>query len=123
MPHGEEFSNTILVTVDGTPLPDDIKPLLVNGYVDDSTNVPDMFVLRFSDDGGTVLAKARFKIGAKVELSLQSTAPGGPHRAPQGRGDRAGGGGGRDRASTRWCGAWTRRTGCSAAPGSRPTST
>ena len=77
MAHGEEFSNTILVTVDGTPLPDDIKPLLVNGYVDDSTNAPDMFVLRFSDDGGTVLAKAKFKIGAKVELSLQSTAPGG----------------------------------------------
>ncbi len=77
MAHGEEFSNTILVTVDGTPLPDDLKPLLVNGYVDDSTNVPDMFVLRFSDDGGTVLAKAGLKIGAKVELSLQSTAPGG----------------------------------------------
>ncbi len=77
MAHGEEFSNTILVTVDGTPLPDDLKPLLVNGYVDDSTNVPDMFVLRFSDDGGTVLAKAKFKIGAKVELSLQSTAPDG----------------------------------------------
>ena len=77
MAHGEEFSNTILVTVDGTPLPDDIKPLLVNGFVDDSTNAPDMFVLRFSDDGGTVLAKAKFKIGAKVELSLQSTAPGG----------------------------------------------
>ena len=77
MAHGEEFSNTLLVKVDGTPLPDDIKPLLVNGYVDDSTNVPDMFVLRFSDDGGTVLAKARFKIGATVELSLQSTAPGG----------------------------------------------
>src|SRR5262245_41164751 len=77
MAHGEEFSNTILVTVDGTPLPDDIKPLLVNGFVDDSTNVPDMFVLRFSDAGGTVLSKAKFKIGAKVELSLQSTAPDG----------------------------------------------
>ena len=72
MPHGEEFSNTILVTVDGTPLPDDIKPLLVNGYVDDSTNAPDMFVLRFSDDGGMVLAKAKFKIGAKVESSASS---------------------------------------------------
>ena len=57
MAHGEEFSNTILVTVDGTPLPDDIKPLLVNGFVDDSTNAPDMFVLRFSDDGGTVLGR------------------------------------------------------------------
>ena len=78
MPHGEEFSNTILVTVNGTPLPDDVKPLLVQGYVDDSTNVPDLFVLRFSDEAGTVLTKAQVEIGAKVELSLQSTAPGGP---------------------------------------------
>ena len=65
MAHGEEFSNTILVTVDGTPLPDDLKPLLVSGYVDDSTNVPDLFVLRFTDDGGIVLAKGEFKIGAE----------------------------------------------------------
>ncbi len=78
MPHGEEFSNTILVKVDGAQLPDDVKPLLVTGYVDDSTHVPDLFLLRFSDESGTVLAKARFEIGAKVELSLQSTQPGGP---------------------------------------------
>jgi phage protein D/phage baseplate assembly protein gpV len=78
MPHGEEFSNTLLVKVDGTPLPDDVRPLLVNGYVDDSTNVPDLFVLRFSDEAGTVLAKGNVRIGSKVELSLQSTAPGGP---------------------------------------------
>jgi len=78
MPHGEEFSNTVLVKVDGTPLPDDVRPLLVTGYVDDSTNVPDLFVLRFSDEAGVVLAKGKFEIGAKVELSLQSTQPGGP---------------------------------------------
>ena len=78
MPHGEEFSNTVLVKVNGTPLPDDVKPLLVTGYVDDSNHVPDLFLLRFSDEGGTVLAKAHFEIGAKVELSLQSTQPGGP---------------------------------------------
>jgi uncharacterized protein involved in type VI secretion and phage assembly len=78
MPHGEEFSNTVLVKVNGAPLPDDVKPLLVTGYVDDSNHVPDLFLLRFSDEGGTVLAKAHFEIGAKVELSLQSTQPGGP---------------------------------------------
>jgi uncharacterized protein involved in type VI secretion and phage assembly len=78
MPHGEEFSNTVLVKVNGTALPDDVKPLLVTGYVDDSNHVPDLFLLRFSDEGGTVLAKAAFEIGAKVELSLQSTQPGGP---------------------------------------------
>ena len=78
MPHGEEFSNTVLVKVNGTPLPDDVKPLLVGGYVDDSSNVPDLFVLRFSDEAGIVLQKAGAEIGAKVELSLQSTSPGGP---------------------------------------------
>ena len=78
MPLGEEFSNTLLVKVDGTPLPDDVTPLLVNGYIDDSTNVPDLFVLRFNDDESKVLTKAGFRIGAKVELSVQSTAPGGP---------------------------------------------
>ncbi|MEO9326037.1 VgrG-related protein [Nocardioides sp. C4-1] len=77
MPHGEEFSNTLQVAVDGTPLPADVVPLLAGGYVDDSTNVPDMFVLRFNDTGGTVLTKGGFTIGAKVRLSLQSTAPGG----------------------------------------------
>jgi uncharacterized protein involved in type VI secretion and phage assembly len=78
MAHGEEFSNTVLVKVGGTQLPDDVKPLLVSAYVDDSNHVPDLFVLRFSDEAGTVLAKAHFEIGAKVELSLQSTQPGGP---------------------------------------------
>ena len=78
MPHGEEFSNTVLVKVDGTQLPDDVRPLLVAGYVDDSNHVPDLFLLRFSDEAGTVLAKAKLEIGAKVELSLKSTQPGGP---------------------------------------------
>ncbi|GAA1531963.1 VgrG-related protein [Nocardioides humi] len=78
MPHGEEFSNSLLVKVDGTPLPDDVATQLVSGSIDDSTRVPDLFVLRFTDPGGTVLAKAGFDIGAQVELGLQSTAPGGP---------------------------------------------
>ena len=123
MAHGEEFSNTILVTVDGTPLPDDVKPLLVNGYVDDSTNVPDLFVLRFSDDGGTVLAKAQVRDRREgraqppVHGTRRATACSSRARSPRSRWRSA------RRACTRWCGASTRRTGCSAAPGSRPTST
>jgi len=78
VPHGEEFSNSLQVKVGGTPLSADVAALLVNGYVDDSTNVPDLFVLRFNDEHGVVLAKAGFAIGEKVELSLQSTTPGGP---------------------------------------------
>jgi phage protein D len=78
MPLGEEFSNTLLVKVNGTPLPSDLTPLLVNGYVDDSSNVPDLFVLRFNDEQGLVLTKAGIEIGAQVELALQATTPGGP---------------------------------------------
>lgn len=77
--HGEEFSNTLLIKVEGSPLPADVVPLLVGGYVDDSTNVPDLFVLRFNDVDGTVLTKASIKIGSKVELSVQTTKPGGPN--------------------------------------------
>ena len=96
MAHGEEFSNTLLVKVDGTPLPDDIKPLLVSGYVDDSTNVPDMFVLRFTDDGGTVLAKAKLRDRREGRAEPPVHRPGGPAVAPQGRGDGARGRGGRE---------------------------
>ncbi|KRA29546.1 MULTISPECIES: VgrG-related protein [unclassified Nocardioides] len=78
MAHGEEFSNTLLVKVDGTPLPADIAVAMVAGFIDESTRVPDLFVLRFRDPDGTVLAKGKFAIGAKVELTLQNTAPGGP---------------------------------------------
>ena len=34
MPFGEEHSATLLVDVNGAPLPADVAPLLVSGYVD-----------------------------------------------------------------------------------------
>jgi phage protein D len=76
--HGEEYSHTLLVEVAGRPLPDEVAALLVGGYVDDSLNVPDLFVLRFSDDGGQVLDKAALDIGVAVRLLVQSSGPGGP---------------------------------------------
>ena len=42
-------TNTFLVEVDGTALPDDIAPLLTAAYVDDSQRYPDLFELRFRD--------------------------------------------------------------------------
>jgi uncharacterized protein involved in type VI secretion and phage assembly len=79
MAHGEEFSNTLVITVDGTALPSDVMAMMVEGYVDDSTTVPDMFALRFTDPGGVVLSKGGFAIAAKVGLAMQSTTPsGGP---------------------------------------------
>ncbi len=78
MAHGEEFSNMLLVEVAGSPLPPDIAARLVSGYIDDSSNVPDLFLLRFSDEYSTVLDKAKISIGAPVKLLVQQSGPGGP---------------------------------------------
>jgi len=71
MGNGEEVGGTLLLKVQGQPLPADVMALFVNGYVDDSTTVPDLFVLRFSDPLGIVLTKASISIGSVVELSAQ----------------------------------------------------
>ncbi|GAA3058459.1 VgrG-related protein [Actinokineospora globicatena] len=74
----ESFANSLVVTVAGQPLPADVKSMLAVAYVDDSRNLPDMFVLRFRDPGGVALSKAGFKVGAVVELKVQTADPGGP---------------------------------------------
>lgn len=66
------ISSTCQVTVDGTPLPQDIAGLLTDAFVDDSQRLPDMFTLRFRDVGRTVVAKSGAKIGAKVAISVQT---------------------------------------------------
>ena len=76
--HGEETSNTLLVEVAGSPLPADVAATLTSGYVDDSLNVPDLFVLRFTDEGGQALTKGGFRIGVAVRLLVQASGPAGP---------------------------------------------
>ncbi|HET6703487.1 VgrG-related protein [Amycolatopsis sp.] len=71
----ETFTNTLVVEVESTPLPDDVKVMLSYAYVDDSRNLPDTFVLRFRDPGGVVLDKGKFKVGAKVKLKVQTSDP------------------------------------------------
>lgn len=74
----ESFANTLIVEVDGRPVPDDVKTLLTYAYVDDSRNLPDVFVLRYRDPGHVVLGKAGFKVGAKIALKVQTADPGSP---------------------------------------------
>lgn len=74
----ESFANTLVIEVEGRALPADVKTLLAYASVDDSRNLPDMFVLRFRDPGGVVLKKAGFQVGAKVALKAQTAEPGGP---------------------------------------------
>jgi uncharacterized protein involved in type VI secretion and phage assembly len=78
MAFGEEFSSTLLVEIKGKPLPPDLGAMLSEGYVDDSANVPDLFVLRYSDENATFLEKTSVRIGDPVVLSVQRSGPAGP---------------------------------------------
>jgi len=73
MPGGQQYAATFLVEVAGQRLPDDVAALLVSACVDDSRNVPDLFVLRFRDPDRIVVGKAGVSIGAAVKVS--DTAP------------------------------------------------
>src|SRR4051794_4328089 len=65
------ITSTCLVAIGGHPLPDDLAPLLVSAYVDDSQQLPDTFVLRFRDPNRMVVAKAGATIGAPCTVSVQ----------------------------------------------------
>ncbi len=67
-----QISNAFTVTVDGTPLPADLEPLLVSADVDDSLNLPDLVILRFRDAERTVLAKSGMKIGSTLVVAATS---------------------------------------------------
>ena len=66
-------SATFQVSFDGTPLPEDIAPLLTSAYVDSSLRLPDSFMLRFRDPNRIVVEKAKVKIGTKVKITISST--------------------------------------------------
>ncbi|RSN19208.1 type IV secretion protein Rhs [Amycolatopsis sp. WAC 04169] len=74
----ESFANNLIVEVAGGPLPDDVKTLLSYAFVDDSRNLPDMFVLRFRDSGHVVLDKGKFTVGAPIKLKVQTSDPEAP---------------------------------------------
>jgi len=69
---GEEMASTnaFLVEIAGQPLPPDVEPLLSSAYVDDSLDLPDVFMLRFRDPDRVVLGKAGITIGAPVRVSV-----------------------------------------------------
>ncbi len=74
----ESFANTLLVEVEGSPLPADVASLLTYAYVADDRNLPDMFVLRFHDSARIALSKGRFTVGAKVSLKVKTAEPAAP---------------------------------------------
>lgn len=77
MPH-ESVAKSLVVEVGGSPLPADLANSLVEGYVDDSRTLPDLFVLRFRDPSHLLLDKAGIRIGTEMRLLAQSGGRGGP---------------------------------------------
>lgn len=68
----QDFTNQLMISVNGAPLPTELTTLLVQGVVDDSRTVPDLFVLRFRDTGNVVLDGTGITIGAPVKLTVVS---------------------------------------------------
>ncbi|MFI5964530.1 VgrG-related protein [Streptomyces asoensis] len=63
------FSSVIQVTLGEGPLPVDIAPLLVEGWVDQGLGVPAAFRLTFRDPGRLVLGELKVKFGTPVVLA------------------------------------------------------
>lgn len=63
------FTSVLSVEVNGTPLPDPLAALLIDGWVDTSVTVPAAFRLSFLDPGAEVLRKyPQLAVGAEVKL-------------------------------------------------------
>ncbi|MEU0103135.1 VgrG-related protein [Streptomyces sp. NPDC006267] len=61
-------STALTVEFGGTPLPAKFVNMLVEGYVDDSRTLPDLFLLRFRDPDRVLLEQAGLKIGTEARL-------------------------------------------------------
>ncbi|WP_347353669.1 VgrG-related protein [Intrasporangium sp.] len=72
----EETSSTAQVAVNGQPLPPEVAAALVSVVVEDSRQVPALFVLTFLDEDADVLQRAALRIGAQVRVQVQRSGPG-----------------------------------------------
>ncbi len=71
-------STALAVEFGGSPLPAKFVNTLVEGYVDHSRTLPDLFLLRFRDPDRVLLEQAGLKIGTEARLLARaggSTAP------------------------------------------------
>ncbi|CAM5443891.1 VgrG-related protein OS=Streptomyces tendae OX=1932 GN=GUR47_26290 PE=4 SV=1 [Streptomyces tendae] len=63
------FSSIVEVKIGGAKLPDDIAPMLTDGWVDQGVNVPAAFRLTFRDPYHLVLGKLGVQFGTKVVIT------------------------------------------------------
>lgn len=71
-------ASALVVEFDGRPLPATFMNALVEGYVDDSRTLPDLFLLRFRDPDRLLLGQTGLKIGSEARLLARAgggTAP------------------------------------------------
>ncbi|MEV8398354.1 VgrG-related protein [Streptomyces niveus] len=61
-------ATALVVEFGGTPLPPKFANILVEGYVDDSRTLPDLFLLRFRDPDRVLLEQTGLKIGGEARL-------------------------------------------------------
>ncbi|WP_327368812.1 VgrG-related protein [Streptomyces sp. NBC_01217] len=61
-------ATALVVEFDGSPLPPRFVNTLVEGYVDDSRTLPDLFLLRFRDPDRVLLEQTGLKIGSEARL-------------------------------------------------------
>jgi len=57
------------ITVDGTPLADDVLPSLIKVVIDAQLHLPDMFALEFLDHGRDLVRRAGFDFGGRIEIT------------------------------------------------------
>jgi len=75
MPDAGQFARAD-IEVDGTPLDDELEPLVEHVVVDGNLLLPDTFLIVFNDHKGDVLERSLIKIGSKIEIkgtALDST--------------------------------------------------
>ncbi|MFG2679446.1 VgrG-related protein [Streptomyces sp. NPDC048392] len=63
------FSSIVQVRIGGAKLPDDIAPMLVEGWVDQGVGVPAAFRLTFRDPYHLVLGKLNVQFGTRVVIT------------------------------------------------------
>ncbi|MFD4376708.1 VgrG-related protein [Streptomyces sp. NPDC058486] len=65
-------ASALVVEVGGRPLPARLMNTLVEGYVDDSRTLPDLFLLRFRDPDRALLAQGGIAVGTEIALLARS---------------------------------------------------
>ena len=68
----QESATKFRVEVQGAPLSSQADGVIISAVVDDSLNLPDLFVVEFRDNNRDILAKTGIGIGSPIKISVTS---------------------------------------------------